>query len=379
MEAGSDLLYVLNEHRGKQIPRLFDDIVAQHRTGELRFPVGATGIKAALKVAYFFRPRSCKAQYFWCMPGLYQLLQMSSYKGKASKWIWNRMATWNTSFLGMFGSCQMIHSTHLHDGMLKRAAEPFSSRCLPWTGISTVGLLLLLVRWAFLARPFGGVLDSSPELAQAAKDVLLGVLRPISSCEPASWQFEVVVQKHWTCNWPRPLDWQQTPRSFAVAVKDGRLDFSEMFKIVENRDDGVLRSWCSTVAGFLGPSRLSSPGEFLQAAVGVQCLEPFVAQVLLAIAVHLEKYYGRATIPEEVVGSVTIAWDDVTDLLDSGNLGLKLSQYVVSAREMLRRHTMYCMANDKAVVCKLPLRNTFIAVPTGKAVVCNPVVGLRFP
>ena len=50
----------------------------------------------------------------------------------------------NLHIQATFGSDQIVHSTSVDDTKI-----PFFNRCLPTTGCSTMGLLALLVKWAY--------------------------------------------------------------------------------------------------------------------------------------------------------------------------------------------------------------------------------------
>ena len=76
----------------------------------------------------------------------------------------------------------------------------------------------------------------------------------------------------------------------------------------------------------------------------------------------------------KVKQATSFVWQDGVAAMCGSSLGLKLAQYVQCSRDALHANAMYCIANDKGSVCRLPLRNAFVAVPSGMAAVCCPVV-----
>jgi hypothetical protein len=67
-------------------------------------------------------------------------------------------------------------------------------------------------------------------------------------------------------------------------------------------------------------------------------------------------------------------WETIDQALSGASLDLKLAQYVTDGRGHMSGTHHYTIATDKAIVCKLPLHDTIIANPFGRAVLCCPVV-----
>ena len=126
--------------------------MCKHRLASATFRIGAVMSATVLPCAVFVRAWSASQRVFWDVSKFYELLGMKSYSGIPSKLIHDRSGGWKKTFNAAFGSDQICFSTFVHEKAVRRQAMPFSSRCLPFVGVSSAGVLLLLTKWAFTER-----------------------------------------------------------------------------------------------------------------------------------------------------------------------------------------------------------------------------------
>ena len=141
--------------------RLLSDLATKHRVATATLTLGATSASESIQVAVFHRPRSRGVRAFWDAAAFYKLLRMSAYAGHSSKWLCARSDEWKKLFVSLLGEDQLVYSTQLHDKMNRRLNMDWASRCLPFSGFSTLWLLTLLCKWSFASKFSGGLDDAS--------------------------------------------------------------------------------------------------------------------------------------------------------------------------------------------------------------------------
>ena len=159
---------------------------------------------------------------------------------------------------------------------------------------------------------------------------------------------------------------------------EGHMDLSGIFGFArEPGNEKIGKQWAMVLAELFGPGNEKvAVTSLLEQIPGIVKLEPLLLQVLLRASVVLGVHLGRCVRQKVVKAKLATSfeWQDGVEAMSGSSLGFKLAQYVQCAREVLHKSDMYCIANDKGSVCRLPLRNAFVAVPSGMAAVCCPVV-----
>ena len=84
------------------IKESYDDKMASHEIGRAELQTGHCRSKCILQTAIFRQARPARCRVFWSMNDVYQALQLSTYKGVPSKWIFNQKSTWKSLFKDMY-------------------------------------------------------------------------------------------------------------------------------------------------------------------------------------------------------------------------------------------------------------------------------------
>ena len=103
-------------------------------------------------------------------------------------------------------------------------------------------------------------------------------------------------------------------------------------------------------------------------------LSAMVHQLLWRLSVFFDRHLSMV-LKGPVASTLTAQYEKVGEALGhASTLGLRLAQYITTRHSMCKS-TMYGIANDKGVVSRLPLRTSYIVLPSNLATLCPPVVG----
>ena len=200
---------------------------------------------------------------------------------------------------------------------------------LPTMAITSLGLLMLLGRWAFASDQAGGFKSESSR--QAATDVLKSLVH--TACMRAgSGEFDIMVDRDWQCLWPRPSLGATGFRLQLMVTNDGFLDLSNFYNFADGLDKSALaRKWHLAFFGLgsRGADNLRMPVmEVLSSCVKVTILEPFVAQFFWFLARQLEGIIREVQEKgSEIQGLKLVIKDGSISVLDK-DLDEKLFAYV---------------------------------------------------
>ena len=161
-----------------------------------------------------------QARCFWKAADIYAYLGLRSYKNKPSKWVYETSDVWQNLWNDLFGGCHLVHSSFIHEGCHLRSSLEMHRRCLPHTGISTVGLLACLLRWSAVEANQGGL--SNADHRHSAASLLSAMLDCYA--QPAGMVHAVgVVLGPWRSKWPVP-----ERVDLHVHITDGKCDLSNL-------------------------------------------------------------------------------------------------------------------------------------------------------
>lgn len=104
--------------------------------------------------------------------------------------------------MAWLGFNQMTYPTFTSGRCVQKSALPFFERCLPESSFSTVGLLVLLLKWSYYSVRKGGV--ASPDSQLAARCLLESIIA--ATLMAPSGTLNLKLCDSWTAHWPRP-DW----------------------------------------------------------------------------------------------------------------------------------------------------------------------------
>lgn len=194
---GSGELFIVNNSVAPPTTVSLDAKRSNFEGGEVKLKLGLAKALSAVGAFMMAWPRGGGCRIFWNLNDLYKALSLTVWRGIASKWIWNGVDKWRAYLQGLGFKDHFIASTSSHN----KGSDPFWLRCLPQPSCSTVALVELLARFAFLGREKGGMSDEDGR--GAAREVLGGLLGMMQGLT-APETLEVVASPTWQCMWPRP-------------------------------------------------------------------------------------------------------------------------------------------------------------------------------
>ena len=142
--------------------------LTDHKNVVLKMTSGASRGEHTFTAAVLRTARPDGPKVYWRVNDLYTILGMRSYKNKASKWSWTTKPRWITYFseVGLDES-HVLESTSKpgedREDVGDRNVE--ADRFLPFVGVSTVGMFLLLLRFGTRAPAHGGLKEEGPREA----------------------------------------------------------------------------------------------------------------------------------------------------------------------------------------------------------------------
>ena len=221
---------------------------------------------------------------FWNLLKLYTLLGLKLYKAKPSMWVWKQAGAWGRAFTAVFGTDQIVLSsfeTTQTEGKHKLYA---AEKCLPWPGISTGGLLLMLSRWCLLKPAVGGLKDvPSRAAARALLDAFL------SCAGHTSCSFQIDFDGDALLSWPVPPFLQYT---CTLSLANGCVDLSPLLGTIPQdwpNAAKVVRTCLKTSFD----NNLQIPfADFIQKSMTTKGLHELFSQVLLQLALQIERACG---------------------------------------------------------------------------------------
>lgn len=145
----------------------------------LRFPAGALRHDVSWQAVFLRWPRE-GMHYWWSLTAAYHLLKLACFKGVASKWVYEGCKAWESylkSCIGNDGS--HIIQSRLSASGGRSVVGLIPSPCLDFPATSTLGVLLLLVRWSSCNPRKGGLRDR--DSAAAAKALLEGIVLSVAN------------------------------------------------------------------------------------------------------------------------------------------------------------------------------------------------------
>ena len=140
--------------------------------------------------------------FCWASIPLYGALGLKSYKGKASKWVYESNSSWrqqmaNIGFRG-FHIIQSRNSLESGQELTPRAKDP-ATDVLPEPVMTTLCLLQCLLRWGVAKPTHGGLRD--PAGQAAALSLARGLLR--STVGQNTFTLPVYFDNSWESVWPK--------------------------------------------------------------------------------------------------------------------------------------------------------------------------------
>jgi hypothetical protein len=221
-----------------------------------------------------------------------------------------------------------------------------------------------------------GGFDANMHTERLATKVLFEALcSPFAQALSSALTIGVRLTRRWRCAWPRPKLETDGLDQLSFRIVEGNvllLDFIQNLDRCPPAD--VVSKWKRTLVCLFAQREKVGLSEFLQMTVlRLADIGALVAQIVWHLSVALEAKLGKAS-QGSSLDALQFTWVSAADSFAGPTLDRKLAQYVLGARDMLKNEVMFAYGGDKAIVCKLPLRTSFLATPSNLACVCNPVV-----
>lgn len=154
--------------KAKQRWRMLDYVGTrtEYRNIVISLFLGPTKTKQDIAAVILRLPRHSGSLIYWEAVAIYNILNLSSHQKVPSKWVFKSKKHWQSFFSELGLAEQLLHSSR---AIIEDGASP-ECAFLPYTCVSTAGMLALLARWRLGNPRAGGLRD---ENARAAATTLL--------------------------------------------------------------------------------------------------------------------------------------------------------------------------------------------------------------
>ena len=177
-----------------------DHQLTRHVECEIMIQGGPLDVKGTIDGVVMSYRRFGNSKIYWNMLCVYDCLGLKIFNKIPSKWVWHCTKSWQDYTDNILGVKCLIFGKH-RNGKTRQQEFPWFDRCLQSTASSTVGLLLLLTRWALVRRERGGF-ECIEDRAAAVSllKTLVGAVMEFRNKAP----IVLMLDADWKCQWPRP-------------------------------------------------------------------------------------------------------------------------------------------------------------------------------
>lgn len=252
-----------------------DALESKFKTAECKVDIGGGAAEGSFETFVFRRARDLGLYTFWSMASVYSFLKHDAFKGFCSRWVSRSRATWVKSWAGFIGSSASEHFVCAADDRGDRSkidGQPWPTRCLPQSSVSTFGLLGNVLRWYCLPANHGGMSHLRQRDACASlMKALISLALPASG--ETSFAFEVCGA--WEARYPRPAPEVDQATIVNLKLQGRRLDLSALeaaSAAASSRTAAPRKLWAALrdsmgdalivdVQAVFGPSTMTQPTE----------------------------------------------------------------------------------------------------------------------
>lgn len=352
---------------------------SRHRPAYCSLALLPVNVTVRMTTYVFIRPRSLNQRAFWCLSRLYELLNLKSYGGSASRWFFNSKVSWSKAFVSIFGYDQLVEGTYMNDGANKKQTLPWPERCLGHPSVSTAGLLALTCRWCVLRREAGGLSTDGPR--SAAKHIFMNCARIFGYS--GATEVRLICGMDWHWEWPRPLPAVDGRTSVALGVTGDAIDLTALASAAGRPDRvATAHNWWKILSKALGILHLDickvPIATLAEVCAGDMKLRSMFGQLLAQVFVAIERFLGSmAKFPaKRKECDINFVWMDASDDLTANQRDLTLAQYTECCYHATIGHNMFSCCTDKANVRAVPLQVTAIGLTNGVVMLPPPAVAL---
>lgn len=359
-----------------EAPLSLETQFCKYRVGHTKVQIASTAASFSIRTCVFTMPRPPNQRCYFSLSALYHFMQLRSFKGQPSNWIYRGRASWDKAFVEQFGSKLIVDGTMFNPGCaVQKEALAFSERCLPEPCIATAGLLSLLQRFAYAHRNKGGLAEA--DARGAAAHLFVSFLRSgLAKVDPSRPMTATIAEK-WTPTWPRPQPIVDKHSVVCLLLEGDELDLSGIEEAANGDNSIKLAGVMSrTIRRMYGAVKIPFLA-FMRDAAMVPCLRSLNAQILWHMSLYIEATLGALAQakqqPQRIASSLSFVWDADAHI-GSCKVDQAISMYVRSSYERLSQETFFGVATDKAWVHALPIQQSIISLASGVAVYAVPAV-----
>lgn len=165
---------------------------------EVVLRMGPTRARHRFTIAVCRRPRS-SIRCWWSLVSVYNTLGFDIFKHVASRWSWQSLPAFAKT-IGEILPSQVIRSQQYDNSQTSKELTEVAERCLPWHGVGSAGLVILLARWHGASARRGGLAKAMHKLS--AGFMLKAIVEVV--CGEASLFIDLLVDDSFEFRWPRP-------------------------------------------------------------------------------------------------------------------------------------------------------------------------------
>ena len=308
----------------------------------------------------------CGSRMLWSCHEFYKHIGLQSYKGQASKWVYESLEAW-TGLLREAG----LKDTFVRGCANLSPAEALASteHFLPTTGMTSAAVLVLLCRWCAASVMKGG-LRQAPARKQAQR-LLTGLVQ--GACA-LPWEMEVQLMYDWRVTWPRPAMHGEAQMRLKCC-RGGRLEVADWRAAYNRGLNFDLVGHNTKVAWYeLFAEKVTSDGfvdiEDLLIAprmVSHPKYGSFWNQLVWHLAQRLEVVLEKSRGKDNCEWPLCAAGLSVDDGWSARSVDKTCSGLVSASKKVASGHRCIGVACDKVAARGLDLQNAFMVLPSNIA------------
>ena len=369
-DATSGKVYVHQKASGKTLE--LSTFRSRHQVMSCEVNCTSSAASASVDCYKMLHPRAPNQRIFWSMHSLYQLLGLTGYQGKASRWSHFQLEKMQKRMAPMHHVPQMIFGWYVavisED---KRGSLPYEDRCLPAPSVSTFGLIINLMTWSSSPPNHGGFKED--ESRMHAKQLLRRLLDVVNHLHPNGVEVPIFGEDGWYHPWPRHPPHRLTSSAVKLRWQDGFMECDDIARFAQEHPRSTMAEWWASLQV---DSPHSPMPEFLIKLARSTRATSMWSQVASRLAIMVEEGLLRSTLLASDPASMppppglALTVLDLCGLLEGGNRDHVLYEYVMAGRRASKGMQYLHMAMDKGVSGNLQLLFTCFTLGDLAVVAC---------
>ena len=368
--------YVYHGSAPGGLPRNLDMLSSVFHVCKVAIPL-VSDTEAKIEMScYAMKWKRCTGLFiYWGMLKFYTEMGLTSYKGHASKWAYNKEPDWQKLLKDWFRRGEhVLLSRHLLRAT-KSMEVPFRLRCLPQVGVDTPKFVGMVHNWGYNRVNVGGFRD--PAARRKMCFLFQGLMSELCSTTLQHATYPLYLSTQWQCDWPRPISWevQQMPKcSFGLCMWDSvaivQLTFAE-----EGPDSVAFKRFLKAKSQMADDCTMPLH-KLLLACHGHRLYESVWAQTLLILSTALEALLSD--IQKHKVGpelQTKMTFEVLSACVEPGanDMYEKLHQYIENCKEHHKQHSKcFTLICDKATPAGGTVMNGCLTYPDNVCIILPP-------